>query len=89
MRMHHFTLEPQPLDEHIVHPAPAPVYGDLRTGRRDGRHEGRTGELRALVRLKMLKLVLPRRASDSAFRQKSVSMLLESRATARGWTSNP
>src|SRR4051794_23803724 len=40
---------PQPLNEHVVHPTPAPVHRDLDPGPPQRVREGRARELRALV----------------------------------------
>src|SRR5947209_13127929 len=53
-----FVLErpPQPLDEHVVDPAAAPVHRDLYAGLSERASEGGAGELAALIGVEDLRL---------------------------------
>jgi hypothetical protein len=51
---------PQPLDEHIIHPAAASIRGNRRSLRRERPGEGFGSELRALVCVEYLRLAEPR-----------------------------
>ena len=44
-----FQRPPQPLDEDVVHPAPAPIHRDADAGVFQRVGEGEAGELRALI----------------------------------------
>ena len=51
-----FQRSPEPLDEHVVHPAAAPIHGDRDTDLGERAGERGRGELRALVGIEDLRL---------------------------------
>jgi len=60
-----FERAPDPLDEHIVHPAAAAVHRDRDAGGRKPAREHRAGELRALVGVENIRRAdLKQRAAD-------------------------
>src|SRR5215467_6501052 len=54
-----FERAPQPLDEHVVHPAPAAIHRDLNAGLFERTGEGCAGELATLVGVEDLGLAEP------------------------------
>src|SRR6187200_47031 len=57
-----FQTAPQPLDEHIIHPAPPPVHRNAHTRRPQNAGKARRGELAALVGVEDLGATMPRQS---------------------------
>src|SRR5262245_31783918 len=69
---------PQPLDEDVVHPAPASVHGNGDAGRDKHSCEGCRGELRALIGFEDLRRAFASPSCRAAM-QKETSIVFDSR----------
>ena len=74
-----FQRAPDAFDEHVVHPAAAPIHRDAHVSLDQHTGEIRAGELAALVVLKISGLPYRASASSSAATQNEASIVLDSR----------
>ena len=72
-----FQRSPQPFDEDVIHPAATTIHRDADVGILQDVGEGKAGELRALIVLKISGLPKRAIASCSAVTQKSASMVFD------------